>query len=115
MKKLGDLMMILDLHRQGVKIAVIARQVGIDRKTVRKCIARGLELPTYGPRQPRESMLDPYLDYLRSRLEAYPGLSAQRLTREISERGYAGGYSTVRDRVRTMRPAGGGGHYAVRF
>ena len=35
MKKLGELMMILDLHRQGVKIAVIARQVGVDRKTVR--------------------------------------------------------------------------------
>ena len=31
MKKLGELMMILDLHRQGVKIAVIARQVGVDR------------------------------------------------------------------------------------
>ena len=39
MKKLGELMMILDLHRQGVKIAVIARQVGVDRKTVRKYLA----------------------------------------------------------------------------
>jgi len=27
MKKLGDLMMILDLHRQGLKVAAIARQV----------------------------------------------------------------------------------------
>lgn len=44
MKKLGELMMILDLHRQGVKIAVIARQVGVDRKTVRKYIARGVEV-----------------------------------------------------------------------
>ena len=42
MKKLGDLMMILDLHRQGVRIAAIARQVGIDRKTVRKYIGRAL-------------------------------------------------------------------------
>lgn len=41
MKKLGDLIMILDLHRQGLKVAAIARQVGIDRKTVRKYIARG--------------------------------------------------------------------------
>jgi len=49
MKKLGDLMMILDLHRQGLKVAVIARQVGVDRKTVRKYIARGLEPPFYGP------------------------------------------------------------------
>lgn len=115
MKKLGDLMMILDLHRQGVKIAAIARQVGIDRKTVRKYIGRGIEVPTYGPRQPRERLLDPYMDYLRARLEAYPGLSAQRLARELGERGYAGGYSTVRDVVRTLRPAGGGKPYAVRF
>lgn len=89
MKKLGDLMMILDLHRQGLKVAVIARQTGIDRKTVRKYIARGLEMPTYGPRQPRDCLLDSWLDYLRARLEAYPGLSARRLLREISERGYS--------------------------
>ena len=114
MKKLGELMMILDLHRQGVKIAVIARQVGVDRKTVRKYIARGVEVPTYGPRQPRERLLDPHIDYLRARLEAYPGLSAQRLARELGERGYTGGYSTVRDTVRSMRPAGGGRPYAVR-
>jgi len=115
MKKLGDLLMILDLHRQGLKVAVIARQVGIDRKTVRKYIARGLGVPTYGPRQPRERVLDPWVDYLKSRLAAYPGLSAQRLAREIGERGYTGGYSTVRDAVRTLRPAGGGSPYAVRF
>jgi transposase len=115
MKKLGDLMMILDLHRQGLKVAVIARQVGVDRKTVRKYIARGLEVPTYGPRQPRDRVLDPWLDYLKARLEAYPGLSAHRLLREISERGYTGGYSTVRDTVRELRPAGGGSPFAVRF
>ena len=115
MKKLGDLIMILDLHRQGLKVAVIARQVGIDRKTVRKYIAQGIEVPTYGPRQPRERLLDPWMDYLRSRLDAYPGLSARRLLREICERGYTGGYSTVRDTVRALRPAGGGSPFAVRF
>lgn len=115
MRKLGDLMMILDLHRQGLKVAVIARQVGVDRKTVRKYIARGLEMPTYGPRQPRDRVLDPWLNYLKARLEAYPSLSAQRLLREISERGYTGGYSTVRDTVRGLRPAGGGSPFAVRF
>lgn len=35
MKKLGDLM-ILDLHRQGLKLAATARHAGVDRKTVRK-------------------------------------------------------------------------------
>jgi transposase len=44
--------MILELHRQGLSPTAIARQLGIDRKTVRKYIARGLEPPVYGPRQP---------------------------------------------------------------
>ena len=115
MKKFGDLMMILDLHRQGLKVAAIARQVGIDRKTVRKYIVRGLEPPSYGPRQPRPRAIDDHVAYLRARLELYPGLTAQRLLREIAERGYPGGYSMVRDEVRMLRPAGGGKGFAVRF
>lgn len=35
------------------------------------------------PRQPRERLLDPHLEDLRLRLQSYPGLSAQRLAREI--------------------------------
>jgi hypothetical protein len=30
------------LHRQGLKVAAIARQLSIDRKTVRKYLSRGL-------------------------------------------------------------------------
>jgi len=36
--------MILELHRQGVSISAIARRVGLDRKTVRRYIAQGLEI-----------------------------------------------------------------------
>lgn len=108
-------MMILDLHRQGLKVAVIARQVGVDRKTVRKYIARGLEPPCYGPRLPRARTIDEHVAYLRARLEQYPGLTAQRLLREIAARGYGGCYSMVRDEVRALRPAGGGKGFAVRF
>ena len=39
--KLGDLVMILDLHRQGLSVSAIARQVGVDRKTIRTYIAKG--------------------------------------------------------------------------
>jgi transposase len=35
--------MILDLHRQGAGVSVIARRTGLDRKTIRKIIASGLE------------------------------------------------------------------------
>lgn len=46
--KIGEMMMILDLHRQGLSVSAIARESGIDRKTVRKYIERGLEAPAYG-------------------------------------------------------------------
>ena len=42
--------------------------------------------------------------YLKERLAAYPGLTAARLWREAKERGYAGGYSVLRDCVRDLRP-----------
>ena len=92
MIKLGELVMILDLHRQGLTVSAIARQLGIDRKTVRRYIERGLEPPTYGPRPRRPKRTDPFLPYLRERLAAYPGLTAVRLWRELRERGYVGGY-----------------------
>src|SRR3954468_24066261 len=50
---LGELVMILGLHRQGLKGAAIARQLGLDRETVAKYVARGFEPPAYGPRPPR--------------------------------------------------------------
>jgi hypothetical protein len=31
--------MILDLHRQGLSVSTIARQVGVDRRTVSACAA----------------------------------------------------------------------------
>jgi transposase len=101
---LGKLMMILELHRQGLKVSAIARQLGIDRKTVRRYIARGLEPPTYGPRPAQQRSTDPFLPYLRGRLTAFPGLTAVRLWRELRDRGYAGGYTAVKRAVRGVRP-----------
>jgi transposase len=97
-------MMILDLYRQGLSVSAIARQLGVDRKTVRKYIACGLEPPTYGPRQPRPRRLDAFTTYLRERTTAYPGLTASRLWREIKELGYTGGYTAVTDYLRAVRP-----------
>jgi transposase len=101
---LGELVMILELHRQGLKVSAIARQTGVDRKTVRKYIARGLEPPTYGPRAPQPKSTTAFLPYLRERLAAFPGLTAVRLWRELRERGYAGGYTAVKRAVRELRP-----------
>src|SRR5689334_8781548 len=104
MVQLGELVMILDLHRQGLSVSAIARQLNLDRKTVRKYVERGLEPPVYGPRQPRATVVMPFAPYLRERIEAFPELNGSRLLREIKELGYAGGYTAVKDFLRTIRP-----------
>ncbi len=105
MVKLGEVVMILDLHRPGLTVSAIARELGVDRKTVRRYIARGLEPPVYGPRKPRQRLLDPFVAYLRERVTAYPGLTARRLWRELRDRGYTGGYTAVTDVLRDLRPS----------
>ena len=106
--------MILDLHRQGLSVSAIARRVGIDRKTVRKYVERGLEPPVYQAPQPRPTKLEQFQPYLRDRVAAYPDLTGARLLREIRELGYAGGYTAVKAVLRDLRPASSAG-FEVRF
>ena len=61
-----ELFMLHQLHEDGLTISEIARRSGLDRKTVRKYIQRGLTAPSYGPRAPRPQVLDPYVDYLQA-------------------------------------------------
>jgi transposase len=112
--KLGELVMILELHRQGVSVSAIARQLGIDRKTVRSYIKKGLEPPAYRKRPVAPGVVDPFVPYLRERLSAFPGLTGVRLWREMKERGFVGSYSVVRDCVRDLRPLKTAG-FEVRF
>ena len=112
--RLEAVVMILDLHRQGLTVSEIARQSGLDRKTVRRYIQRGLEPPTYSPREPRQTLLDPFAGYLRDRVRAYPGLTGARLLRELKDLGYPGGYTAVTDFLRDVRPRSAPG-FEVRF
>ncbi len=95
--------MIHDLKHQGLSVSAIAKHTGLNRKTVYRHLERGMMPATYRPRAPKPRLLDPYTDYLAKRLSDHPGLSARRLFREIRERGYIGGYSTVTDFLRAVR------------
>ncbi len=53
MIKLREIVMIHELKNKGLSISAIARQTGLNRKTVRKQLRRGLQAVQYGPRQPR--------------------------------------------------------------
>jgi len=112
--RLGELVVILDLYRQGLSVSAIAHMTGLDRKTVRKYVTIGLEPPSYTPRQIRPTMVAPFHAYLRERVVAYPELTGTRLHRELRERGYEGGYTAVKDFLRSIRPNSSPG-FEVRF
>jgi len=111
---LGEVMMILELHRQGLTVSAIARQTGLDRKTVRRYIAAGVEMPQYGPRALRVCVMDAFASYVTERVQQYPGLSERRLLREIQELGYSGGRTALGDLLRRVRPAREPG-FEIRF
>lgn len=100
---LGEYGVIRHLREKGYTISAIGRELGIDRKTVRKYLRRA-ETPCYGPRNEGESKVGPWRSYVKARLEAYPALTAIRLFREIRDLGYPGGYTIVKQYVRQVRP-----------
>lgn len=104
MKGLREIVLIHDLKKQGLSVTAIARMAGCDRKTVRKYLELGLEAPSYGPREPRARAIEPFEDYLRERVQAFPDLTGARLLREIRKMGYGGGYTAVTDYLRSVRP-----------
>jgi transposase len=101
---LMGLIMILDLHKQGLSVSAIAQRTGLDRKTVRKYIERGALPPRYSPRPPRPSLVAPFEPYLRERLAAWPELTGARLLREIREQGYRGSHTILKGVIRRIRP-----------
>lgn len=105
MVDLRGLLMILELHRQGLSVSAIAERTGRDRKTVRKYIRQGLQVPKYKARAPRSTVVTPFAEYLRERLAAWPQLTGARLLREVRERGYRGGKTALNAFVRRIRPA----------
>ena len=104
MIKIGELVMILDLHRQGLSVSAIARQLGVDRKTVRTYIAKGLEAPSYKKRAGAGDRRSLRALFAR----AFGDLSRPDRSYAYGERSrsaaFAGGYSVVRDRARDLLP-----------
>jgi len=100
MLKLEGWMELLGMHQRGMSQSAIARQLGLDRKTVRKYLRQPSQ--GYRPRPARAAKLDPYRSYLRERWEK--GVhNARKLFGEIQKRGYPGRYTQVRKALAVWR------------
>lgn len=63
-----EVMEIRVLHRRGMSIRAIARELKMSRKMVRKYLRDPALEPVYRTRGPRPSKLDPYKPYLTKRI-----------------------------------------------
>lgn len=100
---------ILSRWREGASLRRLARELHLSRNTVRRVVA-GIEAQRAGlppPRRRRSSGLDAYETVLHELLARYPDLTGVRLFEELRQRGYGGSYSTVRLRLRELRPRTG--------
>src|SRR5271163_2058170 len=98
---------IISRWRAGSSIRKIARELGMARNTVSGVLEK-IEAQRTGhegsPLRRRTSGLDPYEPTIQELLGRYPDLTAVRLLEELRERGYTGGYTTVRQRLGRLRP-----------
>lgn len=93
---------IRELDRKGVSVSEIARQIGRDRKTVRKVLEEAVPKLLRQVTTPRESRLEPFREYLLQRIEQ-GCLNGTVLLEEISSLGYTGKISILRGLLTPIR------------
>jgi transposase len=98
---------IVSRLRAGASIRRIARDLGLARNTVSGVLAE-VQAQRAGnaatPSRRRSRQLDRYEPALQELLGRYPDLTATRLLEELRQRGFSGGYTVVRQRLRELRP-----------
>jgi transposase len=93
---------IRHLHDQkGLTATQIARELGHDERTVKRCLAAKQFQPRKSVRRP--SVLDAFKSTVVKMVETYP-YSAQQVYQRIREEGFTGGYTVVKNLVRKIRP-----------
>lgn len=100
------------LHADGLSRRAIARALGVSRNTIKKILighAKQRQDPHSAiekepERAPREKKTDDYLGQVKQLLGAYSDITAQRVFEEVCKSGYEGGYTAIKELVRTLRP-----------
>jgi len=96
---------VFEIHRlrnMQFSIRQIAKQLGLDRETVKKYI----EQPdiTCQKRPGRVSKLDSYRDLIQQMVNDYPQIKAPVVLQHIQAKGFTGEITIVRDCLRELRP-----------
>jgi transposase len=100
---------IVSRWRGGASMRQISRELGLARNTVSRVLV-GIDAQRAGKASTslrRPSQLDAYEPVILELLGRYPDLTGVRLWEELRQQGFPGSYSTVRQRLRELRPRPG--------
>jgi transposase len=96
---------ILQLHFAGrLSRRQIAKELGVDRKTVGAVVTRRRVLLSGSERRPRTSILAPYFRMIDKLLAQAPLRSGSNILQHLREAGYQGGITILRDHLAKIRP-----------
>lgn len=104
MKTKGEFFMIKEMKERGMSISDIARELRMDRKTVRKYLTAP-SAPVPSKRKQKASKLDPYKPYLDQRMLEDQVWNSVKLFEEIEVKGYDGGLTILKDYMKPYRAA----------
>lgn len=90
-------------HVEKWKVGTIARQLGLHHYVVKRVLNQLGGVPK-AKLLPRPSLIDSFLDFVKTNLEKYPRLRASRLYHMVCERGYSGGEDHFRHLIAIHRP-----------
>jgi transposase len=100
---------IVQRRQSGLSLRAIAEELGLSRGAVYRALQRvqaqrdGQTAPAPRARK-RGSIVDAFEPILKELLTKYPNLTVERAWQELRARGYTGGYTVLRQRVRLLRP-----------
>jgi transposase len=89
---------------EGASIRAISRKLKLHRKTVRRLLGLASGRRKARATSSRTSILAPYDGEIRKALEDCADIRAPAVLDRLRERGYQGGITVVRDRLRQLRP-----------
>jgi transposase len=89
---------------QGLSCRQIAKQLSLDRKSVRIVIRRRSVALAPAPAKKRASILEPYYPKIQKLLADASTRSCVNILQQLRDAGYTGGISILKDYVRTLRP-----------
>ena len=102
---------IILMHAEGWGIRALSRRFNMGRNTIRRILRKNQEKRDQGHdvrdgRRPiaRKSKLDDFKPMIKRLLEQYPDMTGVRVHETLSENGFDGGPTIVKDYLRKIRP-----------